>query len=67
MLQRSADRLQRFVRLRSRPLLRGEPVASASSVRMTRDMAMTAVPVLTSYVAKSGGKEVASLLAGVLK
>jgi len=31
------------------------------------EMAMKAVPVLTSYVTKSGGKEVASLLAGALK
>ena len=31
------------------------------------EMAMKAVPVLTNYVTTSGGKEVASLLAGVLK
>lgn len=31
------------------------------------EMAMKAVPVLTSYVTKSGGKEVASLLAGALR
>jgi hypothetical protein len=31
------------------------------------EMAMKAVPVLTSYVTKSGGKDVASLLAGALK
>ena len=31
------------------------------------EMAMKAVPVLTDYVTKSGGKEVASLLAGALK
>lgn len=31
------------------------------------EMAMKAVPVLTNYVTKSGGKEVASLLAGALK
>jgi hypothetical protein len=30
-------------------------------------MAMKAVPVLTQYVTKSGGAEVASLLAGALK
>ena len=30
-------------------------------------MAAKAVPILTNYVTKSGGKEVASLLAGVLK
>jgi Protein of unknown function VcgC/VcgE (DUF2780) len=31
------------------------------------EMAMKAVPVLTNYVTKSGGKDVASLLAGALK
>jgi Protein of unknown function VcgC/VcgE (DUF2780) len=31
------------------------------------EMAMKAVPVLTNYVSKSGGKDVASLLAGALK
>ena len=31
------------------------------------EMAMKAVPVLTNYVTKSGGKEVAALLAGALK
>ena len=31
------------------------------------DMAMKAVPVLTNYVTKTGGKDVASLLAGALK
>jgi Protein of unknown function VcgC/VcgE (DUF2780) len=31
------------------------------------EMAMKVVPVLTNYVTKSGGKEVASLLAGALK
>jgi hypothetical protein len=31
------------------------------------EMAMKAVPILTSYVTKSGGKDVASLLAGALK
>jgi hypothetical protein len=31
------------------------------------EMAMKAVPVLTKYVSKSGGAEVASLLAGALK
>jgi uncharacterized protein VcgC/VcgE DUF2780 len=31
------------------------------------EMAMKAVPILTNYVTKSGGKEVASLLAGALK
>src|SRR5262245_1240914 len=31
------------------------------------EMAMKAVPVLTSYVTKSGGKDVGALLAGVLK
>ena len=31
------------------------------------DMAMKPVPVLTNYVTKTGGKEVASLLAGALK
>jgi hypothetical protein len=31
------------------------------------EMAMKAVPILTNYVTKTGGKEVASLLAGALK
>jgi Protein of unknown function VcgC/VcgE (DUF2780) len=31
------------------------------------EMAAKAVPILTNYVTKTGGKEVASLLAGVLK
>jgi hypothetical protein len=31
------------------------------------EMAMKAVPVLTNYVTKSGGKDVASLLAGALR
>ena len=31
------------------------------------EMAMKAVPILTKYVTKTGGKDVASLLAGVLK
>ena len=31
------------------------------------EMAMKAIPVLTNYVTKSGGKEVASLLAGALR
>ena len=31
------------------------------------EMAMKAVPVLTNYVTKSGGKDVAALLAGALK
>jgi hypothetical protein len=31
------------------------------------DVAMKAVPIITSYVTKSGGKDVGSLLAGALK
>ena len=38
-----------------------------SKLGLKPDMAMKAVPVLTSYVTKSGGADVGKLLAGVLK
>jgi len=41
--------------------------ASFSKLGLKPDMVAKAVPVLTSFVTKSGGAEVGKLLAGVLK